>query len=178
MYATLIGFAAQQLQGTERIYAGNFNVLGDTQQQTLGTYQAKLGYAGTYTNGKPAKSVVQYAKDGGGFLTGDDVFVSAADYGFACAPSGAPTLAIRNVLDLDIVASNGSIRDALSDASETVEVTIMPQLAAIAGKPAANVVEYFLNGQPLPPGSDNRTAAAIIHRNFISEHLPVAISFA
>jgi hypothetical protein len=179
IYATLIGFAADQLQGSDRVYAGNFNIVGDTQQKTLGTYSPKIGYAAsTFSNQVPAKSVVQYLKSGGGFLTGDDVRVIAADYAFAGVQTGAaPALTIRNVVDLDIAADNGAIHDVLTDASETFSVTILPDLARVAGQQPANVVNAFFNGQPLPYGADKSTAGAIIHRNFISEHLPVAITY-
>jgi hypothetical protein len=179
-YATLIGFASQQLQAADCVYAGDFNVVGTRPQQTLATYPAKLGYvANTYSNNQPAPSTVQYLNASGGFLTGDAVLGNAQDYALARAPKAtAPTLSIRNVLDLDIIAAGGSVRDALTDAAETVEGTIMPDLVRVEGQKVAAVVEYFLNGQKLPYGADARTAAAIIHSVFISPHLPVTISFA
>jgi hypothetical protein len=183
IYATLIGFAAQQLQGinsvADTVYAGNFNVVGQLPQQTLKTYPAKLGYvANTYSKDVPAPSVVGFLKSGGGFLTGDTVFGDAQDYGFAAAPQAAPTLSVRNVLDLDITADDGAIRETLTDVGDTMNATIMPGLIRVAGQDVADVFDDWINGQPLPSGADERTAAAIIQRIFISKHLPVAISYA
>ena len=60
----------------------------------------------------------------------------------------------------------------------TMNATIMPGLIRGAGQDVADVFDDWINGQPLPSGADERTAAAIIQRIFISKHLPVAISYA
>ena len=55
---------------------------------------------------------------------------------------------------------------------------LAPGDKAVAGQDVADVFNDWINGQPLPSGADERPAAAIIQRIFISRHLPVAISYA
>ena len=179
-YATLIALASQQLQGTEAILAGNLNVAGAQAPLTLLNYTTSqsLGYgANTYSGKVPAGSLVQYRQSSGSFQTGPAVVGPGLDYAFAKSSGTAPALSIRKVLELDIIATNGGIRAALTDIGDA-RVVINGAVAQLAGQQVADILDAFINGQPLPYGADNWTAAAIIHSVFISDHLPVVISFA
>ena len=122
--------------------------------------------------------MVHYAnKKTGAFRTGDGVFGSARDYGFARTSGTGPTLTIRNVLDLDILADQGAVRGALTEVAQTVELFVLPGVIKTAGEKVAEVLDDYLNGQK-PRYGDNRTAAAVVYRVLISDHLPVVISFA
>ena len=181
--ATYMGFACEQLQVADCVYAGDFNCRDPITQAILQNYPSILSppyVANTYlpNENKWAQSMVHYLnKKSGEFRTGSAVFGSARDYAFARQGGGAPTLSVRNVLDLDILADNGAVRTALYDVSSVIQLFAIPGIAKTAGQKVADVLNDFFNGQP-PQYGDKYTAAAVVYRTLISDHLPVAISFA
>ncbi len=186
LYGTLIGCSVDPLQFAnpnlaDCVYAGDFNVVSDKDQATLSKYLPTIGYtAVVYT-----PSMVHVFKDGA-FRTGKGVFGSARDVAFTRAPNGQePTTTIRDVLMNDIIANNGSIRQLVTDAMavNTLTGTLFPALKAEKGwtQNVIDVATAYLNGVQdpnYPHGADIYTAAAIVYTAFVSDHLPIVISYA
>jgi hypothetical protein len=185
IYGTLIGCSVDVLQFTnpslaDGVYAGDFNVVGITDQATLTRYLPTLGYAAPVFD----PSMVHVFKDNNTFRTGTGVFGSARDLVFVKAPSGrAPTAAIRDVLAQDLIDPKGFMRRRLqiNPTSTTLGTVTFPALVSEKywRQEEADVAQAYLdNAKTFPHGADAYTAAAIMYTTFVSDHLPIVITYA
>jgi hypothetical protein len=184
IYGTLIGCSVDALQFAspalaDCVYAGDFNVVSNTDQATLTKYLPTLGYAAPAFN----RSMVHVFKDGS-FRTGTGVFGSARDLVFVKAPTGrAPTAAVRDVLAQDLTNPSGGMRRRLqiNPTSTTLSSTVFGALVTEKRwtQDEADVANAFLaSAKQFPHGADAYTAAAIMYTTFVSDHLPIVITYA
>jgi len=182
LYGTLIGFSVDALQATDCVYAGDFNVVNDSDQAMLGTYPQTLGYQKVAFN----QSMVHVFRHQGGFRTGKEVYGSARDLVFVKAPNNAPTRITSDVLTNDIIPPNGALRATFTNKTTmaTLQKTIFPALLAYTKtwwtQDVVDIANAYLAGNTgtnFPHGADIYTAAAIMYRTFVSDHLPIEITY-
>jgi hypothetical protein len=182
-YGSLIGFASEQLEDASAAYAGDFNVVSTPAQAALYSYSRETltydrntyiqqGSTGPIT---PSPSVVHYVNHAGnGYLTGGHVFGSGRDYAFIKKNGRDVTTLVFDALEslrAALLAQAGAaLNNAVAQATAGYNTTY-------SGVRVGDVVERFLANQALPEGTDARTACAIIHRELVSDHLPVAIRY-
>lgn len=179
-YGSLIGFASAQLQTDAAIYAGDFNVVSERAQFNLWRRARALGYdldtyiqQGSEGDIGPSPSVVHYENHAGdGFRTGQQVFGSGRDYAFVKTNGGdVSTIVINALVSLrGALGEKPDLRNAVNGAAAGLNTMV-------AGVRAGDVVQAYLNGQALPGGADEHTALAIIYRDLVTDHLPVAIRY-
>jgi hypothetical protein len=179
IYGTLIGCAVDQLQGADCVYAGDFNVFLDIQQQLLNKYLPSLKYGPiTFT-----PSMVHVFNWNGKFRTGTGIYGSARDFACFKAPTGsAPTVSIRKVTEVDIKDKSSLIWTFLSASAMArflkSVVTAFLKTKTWSADEAAVFQAWLADPGKLPPGSDAYTAAAIVYTSFLSDHLPIVIKYA
>ncbi|HTO83148.1 MAG TPA: endonuclease/exonuclease/phosphatase family protein [Methylomirabilota bacterium] len=186
LYGTLIGCSVDALQfddpsEADCVYAGDFNVVSDRDQALLTTYMPNIGYDKFNFN----QSMVHVFKFGGGFRTGTGVFGSARDIAFVKAPTGlAPATSITDVLWNDIIEKTGSMRNLFFTNAKTLQGKVFPALVAEQkadwNQDVMDVANAYLagnTGNNFPHGADQYTAAAIMYTTFLSDHLPVVITY-
>ncbi|MFO7563844.1 MAG: hypothetical protein R6X02_14455 [Enhygromyxa sp.] len=179
-YGTLIGFAADALQGQRAAYAGDFNVVSQPNQRSLYARSVALDYdvstfvqRGSTGPIEPLRSVVHYVNHAGdGYRRGSAVLGSARDYAFLRNHETDGTTLVYDAL--------GALKAALGDSQRlraSVATISQNWTEVIAEIEVGAIVRAFLAGESLPDGTDENTALAIIYRELISDHLPVALRY-
>jgi endonuclease/exonuclease/phosphatase family protein len=187
LYGTLIGCACVALQGTDCVYAGDYNVVADPQKNILSSYIPSIGY-NAFVFAPSMVHVFKGKPSNRTFRTGMEVFGSPRDLAFTKAPTGtAPTTTVRDVLGSDIIDANGVVRQALNNSTTktTLTGTIIPGLLGKKkggwNQDEVDVVNDYLAGKTgnnFAHGADDHTAAAILYKGLLSDHLPIVVKYA
>jgi hypothetical protein len=190
LYGTLIGLALDDLQYRACAYAGDFNVIRDNQTILL-KRTAELGFEGS----EPLGSTIHYTlkeklgQEGtskqDSILTGEDVFGSSRDLAFyrGSSPLAPSVVRLYDLIREDLVAdtNKGALRSYFTDGGTQAFLKKLfddfnttgawdPWIGDCAMRYCSGTLTRFKYG-------DAYTAAAILYKFFVSDHLPLVIQY-